>query len=79
MEFLLVMEGVEKALLLNSLIPSLMILRELSFLMWIVSLKVLDWINWKMDKIKCSLKRELHRIFNLYSLSSPNCVDNCKL
>ena len=51
MEFLLVMEGVEKALLLNSLIPSLMILRELSFLMWIVSLKVLDWINWRMDQM----------------------------
>ena len=39
-EFLLEMEGVEKALLLNSLMPSLMMLREVSFLMWMVSLRV---------------------------------------
>ena len=37
-EFLRLRDGVEKALLLNSLMPSLMILREVSFLMRIVSL-----------------------------------------
>ena len=40
-EFLLEMEGVEKALLPNSLMPSLIMLREVSFLMWIVSLDVM--------------------------------------
>lgn len=60
-EFLLEMEGVEKALLPNSLMPSLMILRELSFLIWIVSLRVLI----RFDKIKCSLVHKLHRIFIL--------------
>ena len=40
-EFLLEMEGVEKALLPNSLMPSLIMLREVSFLMWIVSLDVI--------------------------------------
>ena len=39
-EFRLEMEGVEKALLLNSRMPSRMMLLEVSFWMWIVSLNV---------------------------------------
>ena len=63
------MEGVEKALLLNSLMPSLMMLLEVSFLMWIVSLGV----GRRFDKYL----NFTQKIF--YSLSSPDCVDNCKL
>ena len=63
-EFLLEIEGVEKALLLNSLMPSLIMLREVSFFIGIVSLS----FSIRIDTIKYSLKGEIHIVFSHFLL-----------